>query len=119
MVHDLKLYEENFEKLKAGNKLREYRLYDEKRQLIKIGDIIRFIKLPNKDEFLYANVINIEVFKTWQECYTKYFDEDFKNIYDSVEEVVEDTYSGGYYTEEETDKYGCCCLTLAKVRKTI
>ena len=58
MVHDLKLYEENFDKLKAGNKLREYRLYDEKRQLIKIGDIIRFIKLPNKDEFLYANVIN-------------------------------------------------------------
>lgn len=117
MIHDLKLYGENFERLKTRNKTHEYRLYDEKRRIIKIGDTIRFIKLPSKDQFLYADVINIEIFNSWHECYSKYFEEDFKNRYKNVEDVVEDTYNGGYYTKEETEKYGCCCLTLSKIRK--
>lgn len=31
MLHDLKLYGENFDRMKSGSKTREYRLYDEKR----------------------------------------------------------------------------------------
>ena len=117
MLHDLKLYSENFDRLKSGFKTREYRLYDEKRRLINVGDTIRFIKLPDMDEYLYADVLAIEVFKNWYDCYEKYFDEDFKERYDSIQDVVDDTYSGGYYTKEDSDKYGCCCLTLSKVRK--
>ena len=41
--------------------------------------------------------------------------EGFKDRYDSIQDVVDDTYSGGYYTKEDIDKYGCC-LTLTKVR---
>lgn len=116
MQHDLKLYGENFELMESGSKKREYRLYDEKRQLIKVGDTIRFIKLPDKDKFLYADVQSIEVFKNWYDCYKKYFEEDFKDRYASVEAVVEDTYNG-YYTKEESDKYGCCAITLSRIRK--
>lgn len=115
MVHDLKLYGENFDSMKADKKVREYRLYDEKRQQIKIGDTIRFIKLPDKDEVLFATVVNIEVFNNWYDCYAKYFDEDFKGSYHSIQEVVDDTYQG-YYTKEESEKYGCCCLTLSKIK---
>ena len=117
MLHNLKLYGENFDGMKTGSKTREYRLYDEKRRLINVGDTIRFIKLPNMDEYLYADVLDIEIFKNWYDCYKKYFDEDFKNRYASVQDVVDDTYSVGYYTKEDSDKYGCCCLTLSKVRK--
>lgn len=116
MTHDLKLYEENFERIKSGNKIREYRLYDEKRRKINVGDTIRFIKLPSMDQFLYAEVADIEIFKDWHSCYAKYFEEDFKDRYSSVQDVVDDTYSGGYYTKEDSDKYGCCSLTLSKVR---
>ena len=63
MIHDLKLYSENFGRMKSGSKLREYRLYDEKRRLINIGDTIRFIKLPEKKDYLYADVVGIEVLK--------------------------------------------------------
>lgn len=35
MIHDLKLYSDNFARLESKNKLREYRLYDKKRRLIK------------------------------------------------------------------------------------
>lgn len=117
MIHEMKLYEENFYDLINGNKKREYRLYDEKRKLIKIGDTIKFIKLPNLNEFYLADVDKIEVFNNWYDCYQKYFEEDFKSRYKDVEEVVEDTYNGGYYTEEETNKNGCCCITLSRIRK--
>ena len=40
MLHDLKLYSENFDRMKLGLKTREYRLYDEKRRLISEGDTI-------------------------------------------------------------------------------
>ena len=117
MLHDLKLYGENYDKIESGKKSREYRLYDEKRRLINVGDTIRFVRLPDMDKFLYADVVNIEVFKNWYDCYAKYFEEDFKDRYSSVQDVVDDTYNGGYYTEEESEKYGCCCLTLSRIRK--
>ena len=65
----------------------------------------------------YETEVNIEVFKNWYDCYAKYFEEDFKDRYSSIQGVVDDTYNGGYYTEEESEKYGCCCLTLSRIRK--
>lgn len=112
MEHIMKLYEENFNELKLGNKKREYRLNDEKRRQIKVGDTIRFVKLPNLDEEIVVGVSKIEVFDNWYDCYTKYFNEDFKNIYDSIDAVVQDTYNGGYYTKEESEKYGCVIFTI-------
>ncbi len=118
MIHDLKLYRENFDELESGSKIREYRLYDEKRKLINIGDTIRFVRLPNMDKYVYADVINIEIFNNWYDCYSKYFNDDFKDNYNNIDDVVNDTYNG-YYTKEDSDKYGCCCLTLSNIRKCI
>ena len=117
MLHGLKLYGKNFDRMATGLKIREYRLYDEKRKLINVGDTIRFIKLPEKNEYLYADVVSIEVFQNWYDCYNKYFEEDFKDRYNTVQDVVNDTYSGGYYSKEDSDKYGCCCITISRVRK--
>ena len=33
MLHDLKLYGKNFDRMATGLKIREYRLYDEKRNV--------------------------------------------------------------------------------------
>ena len=118
MVHDLKLYDENFERIKTGFKIREYRLYDEKRRKIKVGDTLRFIKLPEADQYLYVDVIGVEVFKNWYDCYQKYFDEDFKERYHTVSDVVDDTYNG-YYSLEDSNKYGCCCLTFTNCRNQL
>ena len=60
--------------------------------------------------------MNIEVFSNWYDCYRKYYDEDFKDRYDSVEAVVQDTYDGGYYTKEESEKNGCVVFTIKKHR---
>ena len=45
MIHNMKLNESPFERIKNGTKTIEFRLYDEKRRQIKIGDKIVFILL--------------------------------------------------------------------------
>ena len=112
MEHIMKLYESNFELLKPGKKKREYRLNDAKRELVNQGDTIKFLKLPNLDEEIIALVLNVEYFDNWFDCYAKYFDEDFKDTYASVNDVVNDTYDGGYYTREESEQYGCVVFSI-------
>ncbi|MBR3256437.1 hypothetical protein IKG10_02075 [Candidatus Saccharibacteria bacterium] len=47
------------------------------------------------NEEIGVRVNKIEIFDNWQKCYGKYFDEDFKGRYNSIEAVVQDTYDGG------------------------
>lgn len=110
----MKLYESSFNDLKTGKKKREYRLNDDKRKLVRIGDTIKFLKLPNLDEEFIVDVKNIEAFDNWHDCYSKYYDEDFKNRYDSVDAVVQDTYGGGYYTKEESEENGIVVFSIKK-----
>ena len=44
MVHEMKLQDVYFEKVKCGSKIYEIRLNDEKRKLINKGDFITFKK---------------------------------------------------------------------------
>ena len=60
MEHTMKLYAENFKDLVQDKKVREYRLNDAKRKLIKQGDTIRFQKLPNYDEEVLTEVTKKE-----------------------------------------------------------
>ena len=57
MVHQMKLLESPFERIKNGTKTIEFRLFDEKRKQIKIGDQIEFSKLPDLKEKLLVDVI--------------------------------------------------------------
>lgn len=108
----MKLYESSFDDLKSGRKKREYRLNDDKRKLVRVGDTIRFLKLPNLDEEFVVDVKKIEIFNNWYDCYSRYYDEDFKDRYNTVEEVVQNTYDGGYYTKEESEKTGCVIFSI-------
>ena len=45
MLHKMRLNKEPFDEMKNGTKTIEFRLYDEKRQKVKIGDKIEFSKL--------------------------------------------------------------------------
>ena len=116
MEHIMRLLESDFNNLKLGKKKREYCLNDDKGKQVRIGDIIRFLKLPNLDEEFVVDVNNIETFSNWHDCYSKYYDEDFKERYNSVDAVVQDTYNSGYYTKEEYEKNGCVVFTIKKHR---
>lgn len=50
MKHGMKLQKQSFENIVNGKKIIESRLFDEKRQLINIGDQIEFVCTDNQEE---------------------------------------------------------------------
>ena len=62
----MKLDTEPFNQIKNGLKKIEYRLYDEKRKKLKIGDIIEFQKLPNLNEKI--KILEFDLENTLYKC---------------------------------------------------
>ncbi|MBP3687983.1 MAG: ASCH domain-containing protein [Alphaproteobacteria bacterium] len=58
-MHKLNVQEKYYNLLKSGAKTIELRLYDEKRQAIRIGDTIEFSNLSDTTDTFKANVINL------------------------------------------------------------
>lgn len=71
VVHEMTLAPIPFEKIRNHEKDIEMRLYDEKRQLIKVGDRIRFSNRVT-DERLLADVISLNVFDSFEELYANF-----------------------------------------------
>lgn len=61
-THILRLSPAPFEKFKMGQKTIEMRLWDEKRQQMQIGDMIRFEKLPDTQESLLCKIMTLHRF---------------------------------------------------------
>ena len=111
--HQMRLNPNAFEQIKSGRKIREYRLNDDKRQQIKIGDIIEFLKLPNSDESICVEVEGLLLYKNWYSCYEDFFEQDLSDRYESIEAVVEETYKN-WWSKEKEEMYGCLIIKLKK-----
>ena len=99
MLHKMKLNESPFERIKNGTKTIEFRLYDEKRQQIKVGDKIEFSKLPDLQEKLEVDVM--ELYK--EESFEKLF----RKIYSNDEEIELKTQRMyKIYSPEKEQQYG-------------
>ena len=99
MIHKMKLNESPFERIKNGTKTIEFRLYDEKRQQIKIGDKIEFSKVPDMQEKLLVDVIDLYRENTFEKLFRKLcFDEnEIKRKSKSMEQ---------YYSHDKEKEYG-------------
>ena len=73
MLHKMKLQEDPFERIKNGTKTVEFRLYDEKRRTIQIGDEIEFSKLPELQEKLLVKVIDLYKEESFEKLFKKVF----------------------------------------------
>mgnify|MGYP002516937323 CR=1 FL=1 len=88
---DMKLHSEYFELIKNGKKTIEVRCYDDKRKQLKIGDTIRFTKLFDHKNTIYAKVIGLKKFDTFEELFSYYpmsaFGDPEKTVADMLEQV--------------------------------
>ena len=109
--HIYPLYEVPFEMINNGEKTIEYRLNDEKRQELRIGDIIVFNKI-NSEESIRVIVLDLKYFPDLFSMYSATFENYLKDYYNNVQEVVNDT---PYYTDEEVKKYGCVAIYFKKI----
>jgi len=101
----MKLKSSPFNKIKSRRKTIELRLFDEKRQLIHLGDVIVFSELENFDNKIRTKVVGLSRFQSFEELLS-HLDpklcgwEDTTNISDMTEQMRQ------YYTKEEEQKYG-------------
>jgi ASC-1-like (ASCH) protein len=100
----MKLNPSPFEMIKSGQKTIELRLYDDKRQLIKIGDEIIFTNTAT-EETIHTQVLNLHRFDTFGELYKSlpllkcgYTSE---NVGSAIPADMEQ-----YYSVDEQKKYG-------------
>lgn len=110
-VHEMRLHNSPFKLIKNGSKTIELRLNDEKRKLIKVGDIIRFSNRVTLEE-LDAEVINLYSYPSFEELY-KHFDK-VSMGYDA-NEVANPNDMEQYYTKENQEKYGVIAIEIKKV----
>lgn len=68
MKHIMKLHSSPFNMIACGEKTYELRLYDEKRQCIKIGDEIEFVNTKTQEQLVVC-VKNIHMFNSFYELY--------------------------------------------------
>ena len=109
-IHDMKLNPSPFAMIKSGKKTIELRLFDEKRQKIKVGDMIVFTD-TNTGEKLNTTVVKLHRFNSFEELYKSlpllkcgYTEENIDKAKPSDMEQ--------YYSAEEQKKYGVIGIEL-------
>ena len=114
-VHKMKLNSTPFEMIKSGEKNIELRLYDEKRQRIKVGDKIVFTD-NTTGETLNAIVVKLHRFDSFEELYKSlpllkcgYTTENVDNAKSSDMEQ--------YYSVEEQNKNGVVGIELCRPKQ--
>ena len=101
-MHEMRLHNSPFKLIKNGTKTIEMRLNDEKRQLIKVGDSIKFINRVTEEEMVTL-VKGLYHYESFDELY-KHFDK-VSIGYSEDEEANPDDMSQ-YYSKEDILKYG-------------
>lgn len=112
MEHKMYLTPSPFEKIKNKEKTLELRLFDEKRQKLKVGDTIQFINTEDEQETLLVQVLGLKVFKSFEELYKNvnllesgYTESDADNA--SPDDMLK------YYSKERQEKYGVVAIRVS------
>lgn len=69
MTHHMKLHSEPFGMIASGEKTIELRLYDEKRQKLKLGDTIIFTNSQNPEQTVTATIKGLHRFQSFAHLY--------------------------------------------------
>jgi len=114
-MHNMKLHSTPFEMIKSGEKTIELRLFDEKRQQVKVGDKIIFTNTTT-GETLNRTVVKLHRFDSFEELYKSlpllqcgYTVNDVDSAKPSDMEQ--------YYSIEEQNQYGVVGIELCQPKE--
>ena len=114
MKHIMKLNPEPFEMIKSGRKTIELRQKEEKRQQIKSGDIIRFVRTDDENNVIEAEVIRLHLFDDFSKLYRELpllkcgYTEENAAYADPKDMEI-------YYTPEKQKKYGVVGIEIRNI----
>lgn len=110
MKHIMKLNDNFFNDTKQGLKKVEFRLNDEKRKKIKIGDTIVFVNRSNMNEFINKKVSNI-IYDTNFENLIHRYD---KNFFKSSPIELINTLNN-IYSSDKINLYGVIAIEFKEI----
>ena len=106
---DMDLYKEAFDLIRKGNKTVEMRLNDEKRQKIRVNDLVFFHNCENEYDVLRCKVKRIDRFKDFRTLY-EHFDKEALGYRKDEKADPADMYA--YYSEEMIKRYGVLAIGI-------
>ncbi len=110
-MHFMTVKTKYYNLLKSGKKIIELRLYDEKRQKIKVGDKINFADTDNKDDNFTASVVNLHKAENFEKlCETI---KPQNAGFSSQNELI--TTMEQFYSQESQKKYGVLGIEVKKI----
>lgn len=112
MIHEFKLQPKYYNFILKGTKRIELRLYDEKRQNIKLGDTIKFLKEPDLNEFFDCKVIGLIRYNTFEELITDFDIKILADISVSKLELINEL--NKFYSRKKQKKYGVIGIRISK-----
>lgn len=113
MVHEMKLKPIPFDLIKNDQKSIEVRLFDEKRQEVNVGDQIVFSKLPELQEKLTVQVVELLRYKSFEDLFSDNPSVLFGRSDMSVSELSANMLE--YYSIEDVQKYGVVGIRISKI----
>ena len=103
-----------FSKIASGNKTVEFRLYDEKRQLLKVGDTIEFENLADQ-QILKVKIVELHKKDSFAELIDYLKERQVEFLQDvSTEDMVEQLRR--FYSEEKEKEYGVLGIEFVLVK---
>lgn len=112
-MHEMNLNDDPFKMISSGEKTVEMRLFDEKRQKIKEGDVI-----------VFTNIISGETVSVRVDKALHY--KDFESLYDHhsktsigyrEDEIASPSDMLTYYSVEQIEKYGVLAIVISRLEK--
>ena len=111
MIHKMDLWHESFKKIKSKTKTIEMRLNDEKRSIIKTGDIIEFND-TNSGEKIRCTVLNLFRYEDFE---TLYRNHDKLSVGYGENETADPADMLAYYSADKIKKYGVVGIEISVI----
>lgn len=112
MKHEMKLNNGPYVNIKNGTKTIELRLNDDKRQLLKIKDLIEFTNKETLEQML-VEIQNLYHYPSFDELY-KHFDKVSMGYKEN--DVADPKDMEKYYSKEEQEKYCVLGIEIKKIK---
>lgn len=104
MEHEMKLQPKYYNFMLNGTKRIEIRLFDEKRQQIKLGDTIKFLKEPDLKDSFNTKVVGLLRYNSFKEMFRDFDISMLSDSSMSKEELIKALEQ--FYTKEKQEQYG-------------
>lgn len=112
MKHKMSLRDIPFNSIKNGTKTIELRLYDEKRKMINVGDIICFTNVLNNNQ-IEVEVVNLHLFNSFEELYA-HFNKVCLGYAENEPASPKDMLD--YYSASEQQQYGVVGIEIKLIK---